>query len=55
MAEFPKTFEEGVASLLIATDDTTVNEAAAGRHGKNVRLLALGEKIRREMQKRSAA
>lgn len=47
--------EEAAAALVATVDDRSLRKAAAGDFGDELRLLALGEKVRRDMRKRSAA
>lgn len=55
----PKTLEEAAAALIATVDDGVLSRAVAGDFGNDVRLLSLGEKVRRDVlparSKRSAA
>lgn len=55
----PKTLEEAAAALIATVDDGVLSRAVAGDFGNEVRLLSLGENVRREQRKagtrRSAA
>lgn len=50
----PKNLEEAVAALVAVTDERSLRKAAAGEFGNEVRLLSIGELIRRDQRKRPA-
>lgn len=50
-----KSLEEAAAALIAAADDGLLRKAVAGDFGEKVRLLSLGEKVRRDQRKRGAA
>lgn len=51
----PKTIEEAAAALIATVDDRSLRKAVAGEFGETVRLLSLGEKVRRDGRKKVAA
>lgn len=51
----PKSLEEATAALIATVDAKVLGKAAAGEFGDDVRLLSIGEKVRRDLAKKGAA
>lgn len=50
-----KSLEEAAAALIAAADDGLLRKAVAGDFGEKVRLLSLGEKVRRDQRKKASS